>query len=90
MCREGRAIRRVATHPNGERGYITKHLSVHLLAFLMERSTAVSRLNIPGYGLHKLSGNKKDYWSLKVSGNWRITFKHDGGHAVDVNLEDYH
>ena len=47
-------------------------------------------LNIPGYGLHKLAGNKKDTWSLKVSGNWRITFKLDGGHALDVNLEDYH
>ncbi len=47
-------------------------------------------LNIPGYGLHKLIGNKSDYWSLKVSGNWRITFKFEGGHAMDVNLEDYH
>lgn len=47
-------------------------------------------LNIPGYGLHKLIGNKSDYWSLKVSGNWRITFKFEGCHAMDVNLEDYH
>ena len=47
-------------------------------------------LNIPGYGLHKLTGNKKGYMSLKVSGNWRITFKFDGDHALDVNLEDYH
>jgi len=27
---------------------------------------------------------------LKVSGNWRITFKFEGGQALEVNLEDYH
>jgi proteic killer suppression protein len=47
-------------------------------------------LGIPSYRLHKLTGNRKDYWSLTVSGNWRITFKFEGGHAWDVNLEDYH
>ena len=47
-------------------------------------------LNIPGYGFHKLLGNKKGQWSLTVSGNWRITFKFNDGHALDVNLEDYH
>ena len=51
---------------------------------------APEELNIPGYVLHKLIGNKKDYWSLKVSGNWRITFKFECGHALEVNLEDYH
>lgn len=55
-----------------------------------EDAEAPEELNIPGYGLHKLTGNKKDFWSLKVSGNWRITFKFEGGHALEVNLEDYH
>jgi plasmid maintenance system killer protein len=27
---------------------------------------------------------------MKVSGNWRITFCFEDGHAFDVNLEDYH
>jgi len=47
-------------------------------------------LNLPGYGLHKLAGDRKDLWSIKVSGNWRLTFRFDQGHAYDVNLEDYH
>ena len=55
-----------------------------------DEAEAPEELNIPGYVLHKLIGNKKDYWSLKVSGNWRITFKFECGHAPEVNLEDYH
>jgi len=27
---------------------------------------------------------------MKLSGNWRITFRFEDGHAFDVNLEDYH
>lgn len=47
-------------------------------------------LYVPGFGLHKLSGNRKDIWSMKVSGNWRLTFCFEAGHIFDVDLEDYH
>ncbi len=47
-------------------------------------------LNLPGYGLHPLTGNRKGSWSVKVSANWRITFEFEKTHAVNVNLEDYH
>jgi len=47
-------------------------------------------MNLPGYALHRLKGSRKDTWSVKVSGNWRLTFRFDAGHAYDVNLEDYH
>ncbi|MHB8151188.1 MAG: type II toxin-antitoxin system RelE/ParE family toxin, partial [Desulfobulbia bacterium] len=53
-------------------------------------ATKVEELNIPGYGLHPLKGGRKGEWSMKVSGNWRITFRFEDGHAFDVNLEDYH
>ena len=29
-------------------------------------------------------------WSVTVSGNWRIVFRFEGGHACDVDLIDYH
>jgi len=47
-------------------------------------------MNLPGYGLHRLSGNRQDTYSVTVSGNWRITFRFEEGKAFDVNLEDYH
>ncbi len=47
-------------------------------------------MNLPGYRLHKLTGNKKDMWSVTVSGNWRITFYFEGQDAYLVDYEDYH
>ncbi len=50
----------------------------------------VEGLNFLGNDLHQLKGNRKDTWSVGVSGNWRLTFRFDNGDAYDVNLEDYH
>ena len=47
-------------------------------------------MNIPGYNLHPLKGDRKGEWAMSVSGNWRITFRFEGEDATDVNLEDYH
>lgn len=47
-------------------------------------------LSQPGYNLHPPRGNYKGFWSVKVSGNWRIIFRFKDGDAFDVNLIDYH
>ena len=45
---------------------------------------------LPGLDLHPLTGARKGTWSVKVSGNWRVTFGFEGEDVVDVNYEDYH
>jgi proteic killer suppression protein len=40
--------------------------------------------------LHALKGELKGLWSVTVSGNWRVTFRVDGGNVLDVDLTDYH
>lgn len=47
-------------------------------------------MDLPGIGLHSLRGNKSGIWSVKVSGNWRVTFRFVDGHGEIVNYEDYH
>lgn len=47
-------------------------------------------MNIPGWRLHALRGDRKGDWAVAVSGNLRLTFAFDGEDAVDVDLEDYH
>ena len=47
-------------------------------------------MDLPGLRLHPLKGNRKGTWAVKVSGNWRITFKIQNGDVFDVNYEDYH
>ena len=49
-----------------------------------------SDADLPGYRLHSLTGNRRGYWSIRVSANWRITFRFESGEAVDIDLEDYH
>jgi proteic killer suppression protein len=57
---------------------------------ILDAAESIEETNIPGYRLHSLSGNRQGYWSMKVSGNWRITFRFENGYAEDVDLEDYH
>ena len=47
-------------------------------------------LQLPGYRLHPLTGDRRGQWSVRVSGNWRIVFRFEDGVAVDVTLIDYH
>jgi proteic killer suppression protein len=57
---------------------------------LLNRATGPSDMNLPGYRLHELKGDRKGTWSVAVSGNWRLTFTFEGEDARDVDLEDYH
>jgi proteic killer suppression protein len=60
-----------------------------ILDFLHAADEA-QEMNLPGFNLHPLIGTLKDHWSVKVSGNWRVTFYFEDGHAYVVNYLDYH
>lgn len=47
-------------------------------------------MDLPGYRLQELKGERKGTWSVSVSGNWRLTFTFEGGDAFAVELGDYH
>lgn len=47
-------------------------------------------LAMPGYRLHQLKGSRKDFWSIRISANWRMVFRFDGGDVFEVDLVDYH
>ncbi|WP_124705425.1 type II toxin-antitoxin system RelE/ParE family toxin [Sulfuriferula multivorans] len=40
--------------------------------------------------MNPLKGDKKYLYSVRVSGNWRITFEFRKGDATMLKLEDYH
>ncbi len=46
--------------------------------------------SIPGYRLHSLTGNLREYYSVTVTGNYRITFKYEGENVYVVDYQDYH
>ena len=45
---------------------------------------------MPGYRLHQLKGSLQGFWSIRITGNWRIVFRFDGDDVYDVDLVDYH
>ena len=47
-------------------------------------------LNLPGYRLHALKGDLAGWWSIRVTGNWRLICRFEDREAVDVDLVDYH
>ncbi len=60
-----------------------------ILARLNE-AVKVQNMGLPGYKLHPLKGDRAGFWSVSVSGNWRIIFRFEDGAAHDVDLIDYH
>lgn len=47
-------------------------------------------MNLPGFRLHALSGSLRGHYAVRVSANWRVTFRFEDGDAVDVDYTDYH
>ena len=63
---------------------------VKLILTLLQAAVDIKDLNFPGSDLHVLKGPRKGFWSIKVSGNWRIIFRFENGDVHDVDYLDYH
>ena len=57
---------------------------------VLNRARAPDDMDLPGFRLHPLKGDRKGFWSVTVRANWRVTFRFENGHACDVDLTDYH
>ena len=44
----------------------------------------------PGNRLHSLTGNLAGHWSIRVDGNWRLTFTFEEKDVILVDYQDYH
>ena len=44
----------------------------------------------PGNRLEELSGNRVGQHSIRINDQWRICFKFENGHFLDVEIVDYH
>ena len=63
------------------------------LRLILAQLNAAARpedMALPGLVLHPLKGERRGTWSVRVSGNWRITFVFVGTDADAVDYEDYH
>ena len=56
----------------------------------LDSAERASDMNLPGWGLHSLSGRLEGHYLVIVNGNWRLTFKFENEDALLVNYQDYH
>ena len=55
----------------------------------LHAAPAIAHMDMPGFRLHQLKGERKGYWAVTVRANWRVIFRFDDG-AEDVDYVDYH
>ena len=81
-----------ALHERGDGSRLSADLIPRLRRILLrlEGATRPGHMDVPGYHLHPLKGDRRGLWSVRVSGNWRVVFRFEGTEAVDVSLIDYH
>ena len=41
-------------------------------------------------GFHALIGARAGQYAMRISGNWRLTFRFDKSDVIEVDFEDYH
>ncbi len=72
-------------------GIQAKHAErLRLILSNLDQAEGPEDMDLPGLALHELKGKRRGVWALKVSGNWRVTFRFVGSNAEKVNYEDYH
>ena len=79
-------------YKTGSQQGIIPEQAVRLRAILasLDASKKPEDMNLPGLKLHALKQNRKGFWGVSVSGNWRIIFRFEGNDATDLEYLDYH
>ena len=57
---------------------------------ILDAGEDIRDLDVPGFRFHALKGFHPVRYSMRVTGNWRMTFDWDGKTANAIALEDYH
>ena len=63
---------------------------LRLILTNLDQAETVEDMDLPGLFMHQLKGDRKGIWFVRVSGNWRATYRFTGRDVEIVNYEDYH
>jgi proteic killer suppression protein len=56
----------------------------------LDAAGVVADMDMAGFKLHALKGDRKGFWAVTVRANWRVIFRFADGDAQDVDYVDYH
>lgn len=85
-----RGLRRL--YETGDRRGVSAELVDRIERVLarLDQASEPAHMDLPGLRLHPLRGDRAGFWSVSISGNWRIVFRFEDGGVHDVDLVDYH
>jgi proteic killer suppression protein len=73
------------------RGIQAKHRDrLAMILDVLDAMTCIDDIRLPGLNLHLLNPKQERIYAVKVSGNWRVTFKFENSDVHIVNYLDYH
>ena len=78
-------------HTGSTAGIKAAHAArLRLILSNLDAAESADDMDLPGLGLHPLKGDRRSFWAVKVSGNWRVVFRFSGRDAELVDYLDYH
>jgi toxin HigB-1 len=73
------------------RGVIAEHAAkLRDILARLDAARAVGDMDLPGFRLHPLKGERKGLWAVTVRANWRVIFRFADRDVADVDYIDYH
>ena len=67
-----------------------QELRLRMRLAALDTASCIDDMDLPGFRLHPLKGDRKGLWAIDVNRNWRIVFSFEGGNVFVVDYEDYH
>jgi len=73
------------------RGVLAEHAEkLRDILARLDAARKVEDMDLPGFRLHALKGDRKGFWAVTVRANWRVVFRFAGYDALEVDYLDYH
>jgi len=63
---------------------------IRLVLEILDAAELIDDINYPGSSLHALKGELKGFWSVTITGNYRIIFRFENQKVYLVDYVDYH
>jgi proteic killer suppression protein len=63
---------------------------IRLVMTLLNNAKVVEDMDFPGSNLHPLKGEYAGFWTIKISGNYRLIFRFENENSYDLDCLDYH
>lgn len=72
-------------------GIKTEHAKrLRVILQFLDTAMKPEDMNLPGFRFHSMDGSLAGFYTVSVSGNWRLIFKFEGEDAILVDYLDYH